>query len=62
MPVNEFTRNDALKFRNWWAGRVTSGLNPESANKDFGHLSEMLNTWFRLKKIDLDNPFSKMLS
>ncbi len=60
MPINKITRDDALRFRDWWGQRVENGLKPDSANKDFGHLSEMWNTWTTLKKIDLDNPFSRL--
>jgi len=60
MPVNRISRDDALKFRDWWAARVEAGLKPDSANKDFGHLNEMWNTWTTLKKVDLPNPFSRL--
>lgn len=60
MPLNEIRRDDALKFRDWWSARVEAGMNPETANKDFGHLSEMWNTWTELKKVELSNPFSKL--
>ncbi|WP_170561437.1 tyrosine-type recombinase/integrase [Ruegeria atlantica] len=60
MAVNLITRDDALKFRDWWAERVADGMDPATANKDFGHLSEIWKTWTELKKVDLENPFSKL--
>ncbi|KPD11169.1 hypothetical protein AN476_16715 [Phaeobacter sp. 11ANDIMAR09] len=60
MPIDQITRNDALKFREWWAERVQNGMDPGTANKDIGHLSEMWNTWTTLKEVDLPNPFRKL--
>lgn len=60
LPVSDITRQHALDFRRWWAARVEGGMNPESANKDFGHLSEIWNTWTDLKGVDLPNPFVKL--
>ncbi|MEM8849287.1 MAG: tyrosine-type recombinase/integrase [Pseudomonadota bacterium] len=60
LPVGDITRQHALDFRRWWATRVERGMNPESANKDFGHLSEIWNTWIELKGVDLPNPFTKL--
>lgn len=60
LPVNEITPVHTVKFRNWWSARVESGMAIESANKDFGHLSEMFRTWCKLTKNDLPNPFAGM--
>lgn len=60
MPVNEITRADALKFRDWWSGRVEGGMKIESANKDFGHLAEIFGTWADLTQTPLANPFAKL--
>ncbi|WP_164887547.1 DUF6538 domain-containing protein [Paenirhodobacter populi] len=60
MRVDEISRSDALKFRDWWSVRVQKGMQAGSANKDFGHLSEMFSTWTELKRVDLANPFTKL--
>ncbi|WP_420344226.1 DUF6538 domain-containing protein [Paenirhodobacter sp.] len=60
MRVDEITRADALTFRKWWSDRVEAGMQAGSANKDFGHLSEMFSTWTELKGLDLTNPFAKL--
>lgn len=60
MRVDEITRADALKFRKWWSDRVEAGMQAGSANKDFGHLSEMFSTWAELKGASLSNPFAKL--
>lgn len=43
-PIGNITREDALAFRSWWADRVEGGMEPSSANKDFGHLSDLFRT------------------
>jgi len=60
--INEITRADALKFRKWWATRVNSGeTRAETANKDFGHLSQLFHEWCELKgHTEFNNPFAKM--
>lgn len=60
VPINEITREDALKFRKWWADRVEGGLSAGSANKQIGHLSEIFATWCELKGLDLPNPFTRL--
>ncbi|MGX0901457.1 site-specific recombinase XerD [Roseovarius sp. MBR-79] len=57
MPVGGIDRAMALRFRAWWSDRVAGGMKIESANKDIGHLSEILGTWARLTETALDNPF-----
>lgn len=59
-PIDQITREDALKFREWWACRVQDGMDPGTANKDFGHLSEMWYTWTALKEVEISNPFKKL--
>lgn len=60
VPVDEITRADALKFRKWWSARVEGGMKIESANKDFGHLSEIYGTWAELTETEISNPFAKL--
>ncbi|MCK4861941.1 MAG: tyrosine-type recombinase/integrase [Rhodobacteraceae bacterium] len=59
-PIGGITREDALVFRNWWSNRVAGGMDASSANKDFGHLSDLFRTWCELKGHDLDNPFARL--
>ncbi|MEM7721729.1 MAG: DUF6538 domain-containing protein [Pseudomonadota bacterium] len=56
-PVDMITRAHALQFRAWWSERVEKGRKIESANKDFGHLSEIFGTWAKLTDHDIPNPF-----
>lgn len=60
VPVNQISRKDALDFRNWWSDRVEDGMSVETANKDFGHLSQIFSVWTELKDVALPNPFSKL--
>jgi integrase len=60
VPVGEITRADALAFRRWWSTRVEGGMKVESANKDFGHLQEIFNTWSDLTNTEFANPFAKL--
>ena len=59
-PIGDITREDALDFRAWWTDRVEGGMDSSSANKDFGHLSDLFRTWCELKGHDLDNPFTRL--
>jgi hypothetical protein len=56
-PVDRITRAHALQFRAWWSARVLTGHKVETANKDFGHLSQIVGTWAKLTDTPLDNPF-----
>ena len=60
--IDKITRDDALKFRDWWAQRIQSGeTRAETANKDFGHLSQLHREWCELKgHTGLENPFAKL--
>lgn len=61
VPANMITRQDALRFREWWQGRIAGeGHKIETANKDFGHLAEIWNTWADLTQSGLANPFSRL--
>lgn len=35
-------------------------MDPSSANKDFGHLSDLFRTWCELQGHDLENPFARL--
>lgn len=60
--IDKITRDDALAFRAWWAQRIESGeTRAETANKDFGHLSQLFREWSELKgHTNLENPFEKL--
>lgn len=60
--IDRITREDALKFRAWWARRIETGeTRAETANKDFGHLSQIFCDWCELKgHSGLENPFTKL--
>jgi integrase len=60
-PLDRITREDALAFRQWWRNRVTDeGKDPGSANKDFGHLSDVFRTVVEMHGLRLTNPFLKI--
>jgi integrase len=60
-PIDEIGRQDALTFRRWWRDRVeANGLNPHTANKDFGRLADVFGTWAELQGRQLDNPFRSL--
>lgn len=59
--VDAIGRQDALTFRSWWQERITTkSLDPSTANKDFGHLSDVFRTWSELKGRQLENPFARL--
>lgn len=60
--IDKITRDDVLAFRDWWARRIEGGeTRAETANKDFGHLSQLFREWCELKgHTDLENPFAKL--
>lgn len=60
-PVFEITRGDALQFRTWWQNRILEdNLNPDTANKDFGHLNVMLKTLATQMQLDVVSPFREL--
>lgn len=60
-PMHQLTPDDMLDFRDWWSERVKEeGLNKDSANKDFSHLSDVLRTVSGMKRLHLDLPFRDM--
>lgn len=58
-PIHELTRNDVLDFRAWQVERVLEDdIQPSSANKDFTHLSGMLNAILDAHKLPNLAPFA----
>ncbi|MGR3661003.1 MAG: DUF6538 domain-containing protein [Paracoccaceae bacterium] len=52
--IDQITRDDMLDFRQSWLERIESGeVGANSANKDLGHLSGVLKTVNRMKRLDL---------
>ncbi|PQO24827.1 integrase [Rhodobacteraceae bacterium WD3A24] len=60
-PLAEITGDDMLDFRQWWVERIAeSDLTPNSANKDLTHLSDVLKTINRMKRLNLALPLSDL--
>lgn len=54
-PVHEIIRDDLLDFRDWWYERLAADTHkPGTANKDFTHLSAVLNEVNDKKRLHLD--------
>lgn len=58
--IAEISRANALEFRKWWSGRIEDGMTVGAANKDIGHLSEIISTWAQLTDTEIQNPFARM--
>jgi len=55
MEVQRITRQDILKFRDWWHQRIVQDeLTPNSANKDFGYIAQVIFHAKDNKNFDLD--------
>ena len=60
-PIAEINGDDMLDFRQWWIDRVEAeNLTPNSANKDLVHLSDVLKTVNRMKRLGLVLPLSDL--
>lgn len=60
-PISAITGDDMLDFRSWWVERLeVEGLTANSANKDLTHLSDVLKTVNRLKRLGLVLPLSDL--
>ena len=60
--IDTITRDDVLKFREWWAREIEKGkAMADTANKEFGTLSQMFREWCEQKgHHSLENPFAKL--
>lgn len=57
--VAEITRDDMLDFKTWWLERIkANGLAPDTGNKDFIHLGNVLRTVNDDKRLGIDLPLS----
>lgn len=60
-PIEEISADDMLDFRQWWIERIErDGVTPNSANKDFIHLSSVLKTVNKMKRLGLNLPLGDM--
>jgi len=60
-PIQDVTRADAMAFRDSWRGLVRNGnYKPESANKDFGHLSKITRELFDNQGWAYSEPFRRL--
>jgi len=60
-PVTQTTRTDALALRAWWVERVVDeGYTPNSANKDIGHLAQILEGLNEKLELGMGAPFAKL--
>ena len=59
--IQDISADDMLDFRQWWLDRVEAEhLTPNSANKDLVHLSDVLKTVNRMKRLGLILPLSDL--
>lgn len=59
LEVSKITADDMLDFRQWWWDRIEEeGLTPNSANKDFVHLGQVLKTVCKMKRLGFEPPVS----
>ncbi len=57
--VTDITRSDALALRAFWTERVIEeGYAPNSANKNIGHLNQILNTLNEMLELGIGKPFA----
>jgi integrase len=60
-PVTALTREDGLRFRKWWIGRIMNdGLEIKSANKELGIVNRMLTRVAEAKELPVQPAFSKL--
>lgn len=60
-PVAEITRGDALALRAWWVERVVEeGYTANSANKDIGHLAQLVDTLDDALELGTGRPFARL--
>ena len=59
--LSEITRDDALDFRAWWIDRVENEhMDPGTANKDIGHINQIINELDDKLRLGLNKPFAAM--
>lgn len=61
LPINEISGDNMLDFRAWWVERVDiEGMTANSANKDIGHLGDVLKTVNKMKRLGLVLPLTDL--
>lgn len=61
VDIAALSRDHALEYRAWWQGRILEdGVDPDTANKDFGHLKRMLREIDRLRQLGLPPVFADL--
>lgn len=62
LDIAEITAEDMIDFVNWWQDRIEEeDLTPNSANKDITHLSGVLKTVNKKKKLGLTLPLGDLM-
>lgn len=62
LALDEISADDMLNFKDWWLERIRNdGIRPNSANKDFIHLSAVLRKVNQSKRLGLNLPLDGML-
>jgi integrase len=60
-PINQITRDDGIKYTEWWRGKVVSGdAVAKTANKDIGQLSRMLKDVSIRRNLNLPDIFKDL--
>lgn len=58
-PLRSLTKADGVTFRAHWVDRVlVGGMNANTANKQIGHLSDLVKTLGSLRDVAYPNPFA----
>ena len=61
--IRSINRKDILNFQQWWLDRVTKeGLNPVSANRNFSHARDILDTVYTALDIQTDTDVESLFS
>lgn len=61
IPLADLDADHMLDFRAWWMDRIEAeGLTKNSANKDLTHLSNVLRTVNKMKRLGLNLPLSDL--
>ena len=60
-PIDAITRDDMLDFRQFWLERIEAGkVTANSANKDLIHISDILKTVNKMKRLGLELPLGEL--
>lgn len=61
VDIKTIRRAQELEYRAWWHGRINEDeLDPDTANKDFGHIAKMIKEVDRLHELELRPMFYGM--